>query len=167
MLLLMRKIIDLSKCVSSSTQIESPQFTVCGQNIYKSDLQLLKSKHEWLNERLIDAGQRMLREKFPNTTDLHDVCFCDTLSFPHDPPEGVVQILNVANSHWVCISSKDCKPGTIMVYDSLRSGDLPLSVKEVIAALLKCDKKKIFLLFPDVQQQPNSSSCGLFALANA
>ena len=89
----------------------------------------------------------MLREKFPNTTGLHDVCFCDTLSFPHDPPEGVVQILNVANSHWVCISSKDCKPGTIMVYDSLRSGDLPLSVKEVIAALLKCDKKKIFLLF--------------------
>ena len=162
-----KKIIDLSKCVSSSTQIESPQFTVCGQNIYKSDLQLLKSKHEWLNEPLIDAGQRMLREKFPNTTGLHDVCFCDTLSFPHDPPEGVVQILNVANSHWVCISSKDCKPGTIMVYDSLRSGDLPLSVKEVIAALLKCDKKKIFLLFPDVQQQPNSSSCGLFALANA
>ena len=74
----------------------------------QNDLQLLKSDHEWLNERLINAGQRMLREKFPNTTGLHDVCFCDTLSFLHDPPEGVVHILNVANSHWVCISSKDC-----------------------------------------------------------
>ena len=41
-----------------------------------------------------------------------------------------------------------------------------MSVKEVIAALVKCDKK-IFLLFPDVQQQPNSSRCGLFALACA
>ena len=42
-----------------------------------------------------------------------------------------------------------------------------MSVKEVIAALIKCDKKKIFLLFPEVQQQPDSSSCGLFALAYA
>ena len=164
---LIRKLLILASVSLQVLKLNPHSFTVCGQNIYKSDLQLLKSKPEWLNERLIDAGQRMLREKFPNTTGLHDVCFCDTLSFPHDPPEGVVQILNVANSHWVCISSKDCKPGTIMVYDSLRSGDLPLSVKEVIAALLKCDKKKIFLLFPDVQQQPNSSSCGLFALANA
>ena len=39
------------------------------------------------------------------------------------------------------ISSKDCKPGTVMVYDSLQSGDLPPSVKEVIAALVKCEKK--------------------------
>ena len=129
--------IDLSKYDSSNTQIESPEFTIYGQNIYKDDLQLLKSAHEWLNEHLINAGQRMLREKLPSTTGLHDVCFCDTLSFPHDPPEGVV---HVTNSHWVCILSKDCKPGTVLVYNSLRSGDLPPSVKEVIAALVKCEK---------------------------
>ena len=76
------------------------------------------------------------------------------------------KFLNVTSTHQICISNKDCKQGTIKVYDSLRTGDLPLSVKEVIAALVKCDKK-IFLLFPDVQQQPNSSSCGLFALACA
>ena len=58
----------------------------------------------------------------------------------------------ITNTHWIYISSKDCKPGTINVYNRIRS--------EVIAALVKC-----VLHFPDVQQQPNSSSCGLFALA--
>ena len=79
----------------------------------------------------------MLLEKFPNTAGLHDniICFCDTLAFPCDPPNDAVQILNITNyTHWICISSKDC---TIKVYDSLRSGDLPLSIKEVIAALVK------------------------------
>ena len=109
--------------------------------ILKSDLQLLKSDHEWLNERLINAGQRMLLENFPNTAGLHDIYFSDTLAFPCDHPKDVVQILNVTSTHWICISNKDCKPGTVKVYDSLRSGDLPLSVKEVIAALVKCDKK--------------------------
>ena len=159
--------VDLTNCESSGGEMESAELTINGQNVYKSDLQLLKSDHEWLNERLINAGQRMLLENFPNTAGLHDICFSDTLAFPCDPPKDVVQILNVTSTHWICISNKDCKPGTVKVYDSLRSGDLPLSVKEVIAALVKCDKKKIFLLFPDVQQQPNSSSCGLFALAYA
>ena len=82
-------------------------------------------------------------------------------------PKDVVQILNVTNAHWICISNRDCKPGNVKVYDSLRSGDLPMSVKEVITALIKCDKKKNFLLFPEVQQQPDSSNCGLFVLAYA
>ena len=158
--------IDLDKYESSEEGMESPEFTINGQNIYRDDLQILKDDHKWLNERLINAGQQMLLEKFPHTAGLHDICFSDTLAFPCDPPKDVVHILNVANAHWVCVSSKECKPGTIKVYDSMRSGDLPLSVKEVIAALVKSDKK-IFLLFPDVQQQPNSSSCGLFDLAFA
>ena len=156
----------LTNCESSGGEMESAELTINGQNVYKSDLQLLKSDHEWLNERLINAGQRMLLENFPNTAGLHDICFSDTLAFPCDPPKDVVEILNVISTHWICISN-DCKPGTVKVYDSLQSGDLPLSVKEIIAALVKCDIKKIFLLFPDVQQQPNSSSCGLFALAYA
>ena len=74
--------IDLSKCESSGDEMESPEFTINGQNVYKDDLQLLKSDYGWLNERLINAGQRMLLEKFPSTSGLHDICFCDTLAFP-------------------------------------------------------------------------------------
>ena len=51
------------------------------------------------------------------------------------------------------------------IYDSLRTGDLPLSAKEVISALLRYQKKKVTLIFPDVQQQSDGSACGVFALA--
>ena len=69
-----------------------------------------------------------------------------------------MQVLHVGHIH---ISTKGCKSGTAMVHDSLRTDDLPLSAKEVITVLVQHDRKKIF---PDVQQQLNSSSCGLFAL---
>ena len=160
--------IDLDKCqLKSVDDMPSPEFTINGQDTFSDNIETLKSDHKWLGEKLINAGQRMLLEIFPGTAGLHDMCFSDTLAYPCEPRSDLVQVLNIGHTHWVCVSSKDCKPGTVKVYDSLRSGDLPLSAKEVIAALVKCDKKKIFLLFPDVQQQPNSSSCGLFALAYA
>ena len=65
--------IDLTNCESLVGEMELPEFTMNGQNIYKNDLQLLKSDHEWLNERLINAGQRMLLENFSNTAGLHDM----------------------------------------------------------------------------------------------
>ena len=158
----------LDKCqLKSVDDMPSPEFTINGQDIFSDDVETLMSDHKWLCEKLINAGQRMLLEIFPETAVLYDMCFSDTLAYPCEPRSDLVQVLNIGHTHWVCVSSKDCKPGTVKVYDSLRSGDLPLSAKEVIAALVKCDKKKIFLLFPDVQQQPNSSSCGLFALAYA
>ena len=75
------------------------------------------------------------------------MCFSDMLAYPCEPHSDHVQVLNIGHMHWVCVSSKGCKPGTVKVYDSLRSGDLPLAAKKVIAALVKCDKKKIFPSF--------------------
>ena len=42
-----------------------------------------------------------------------------------------------------------------------------ISTKEAIAAMIKSHDKVIKLHFPVVQQHPDTSSCGLFALANA
>ena len=49
----------------------------------------------------------------------------------------------------------------------MRTGDLSSSTKDNIAILLQCTEKPIFLLFPEVQQQRDGSSCGVFALAFA
>jgi len=53
------------------------------------------------------------------------------------------------------------------VFDSMRTGDIPLSTKEAVASLLCTTKRFISLVFPHVQQQPNHYDCGLFALAYA
>ena len=48
------------------------------------------------------------------------------------------------------------------------TADLPLSAKEVIFALLRYQKKKVALIFPDVQQQSDGYQFVVFfALAYA
>ena len=98
---------------------------------------------------LINVGKRTLLEKFPN---IAGYCFCDTLAFPCDPPKDVVQILNVANTHWIYISSNDCKPGTMIAYAQ------EICLCQSKKSLQLWYKKKIVLLFPNVQQQSNSST---------
>ena len=55
----------------------------------------------------------------------------------------------------------------VKVYDSMRTGDVCISSKECIATLLNCRSNFIYILFPEVQQQSDAASCGLFALAYA
>ena len=120
----------------------------------------MKSRSKWLNERLMNVGQRMLAKDYPNTAVFYDVGFSDTLAYPMRL-KVQIQILIVAGTHWGCLTNKDCNPATVEVYNSRRTGDLPLSAKEVVSALVKSKQKRIHLLFPDVQQQSDSSSCGL------
>ena len=51
------------------------------------------------------------------------------------------------------------------VYDSARTGDLSMDALESIATIINCQKRNIYLLFPEVQQQTDGFSCGLFTLA--
>ena len=74
-----------------------------------------------------------------------------------------IQILNVKHSHWVCVSNKSCNAGVIKIFDSLMTGDLPLSAKEVIFALLRYQKKKVTLIFPDVQKQSDGYQFVVFS----
>lgn len=54
-----------------------------------------------------------------------------------------------------------------IVYALFIMMDVTTSTKEDIATLLHITEKRIYLLFPEVQQQRNGSSCGLYALVFA
>jgi len=73
--------------------------------------------------------------------------------------------LHKKSNGFVAISTVGCQPGKVSVFDSMRTGDIPLSTKEAIASWLCTTKRFISLVFPHVQQQPNHYDCGLFALA--
>ena len=62
----------------------------------------------------------MLAKDYPNTAVFYDVGLLDTLAYaPIDESHSdFIQILNVAGTHWVCLTNKDCKPATVKVYDS-------------------------------------------------
>ena len=95
---------------------------------------------------------------------LYDVSLANILCYPDESHKDFIQFLNVRHSHWVCVSNKSCNAGIIKIYDSLRTSDQPLSTKEVISALLHYQKKKVTLIFPDVQKQSGGSACYVFTL---
>ena len=133
--------------------------------VHEQHLDILCSS-EWLNDTIINAGQVLIRKKFPNTSGLQDVILSNTLSFQPETKQ-FIQVLNCRDSHWVCATNTGCKPNVVKIYDSMRTGNVSTSKKEEIATLLQSTEKRIFLLFPKVQQQRDGSSCGLFALAFA
>ena len=77
-----------------------------------------------------------------------------------------VQCLNLANNHWITVSTVGCVPGVVNVYDSLHLG-LSSSLKRTIANLLHTSKPTIVIQQPRMQQQTGGSDCGLFAVATA
>ena len=56
-----------------------------------------------------------------------------------------------------------CKQNLVKVYDSWRTGDVTTDTKEAIANLLHTVIKE-YIFFPEVQQQKDGSSCGVYAL---
>ena len=70
---------------------------------------------EWLNERLINAGQVMIKEKFPHEFGLQDVGKSDTGTFEKEDG-NFVQILNCHNAHWICVTNIDFKSNEVKVY---------------------------------------------------
>ena len=130
------------------------------------DRQILSNAERWLNDKLIDAGQKMLLKQYGDrVSGLQDVIKSRTLSMDIEPSE-FVQILNKSDSHWFTVSTIGCKPGVVNVYDSATKYTTHRN-KEEIAALLHTTSDTITLQYMNVQHQYGGSDCGLFALAFA
>ena len=154
---------------SGETESDSERtacMTVAGTALYPSDIGILQSSRKWLNERLINAGQAMIKAKFPRISGLQDVGRSDTCTFEEEDG-NFVQILNIHDTHWICVTNVDSKSNEVKLYDSMCTGDIPMNTKEVVASLVRLSQTYIFLTFPDVQQQVGSSDCGLYSLAFA
>ena len=124
------------------------------------DLDLLRSNGQWLNDSIVNAGPVLMKEMLPSTCCLQDVRHSRTHSFQPEV-KRFVQVLNCRDSHWLCATN------VVKIYDRMRTGDVTMSTKEDIATLLQSTEKINHLLFPEVQQQRDGSSCGLFALTFA
>ena len=109
--------------------------------------------------------QYHLCQKIKNIQILHSSDF-DLHSYESDSLDlcKLSKLLNV-NGHWVC-SYYDTK--NICIYDSSNKRKLHKHHEQFLRRLFPFypfDKKSI--IFPTVQQQPNCSDCGVFAIAFA
>ena len=74
--------------------------------------------------------------------------------------------LNRPGNHWITISTMNCNPGTVNVYDSM---NLPLTnnLEVTVADLLCIPEQYIILKHVKMQYQLGANDCGLFAISSA
>ena len=132
-------------------------------HVLDNDKALLLSDRAWLNDRLIDKAQELLKHQFSYVGGLQSLLLGQTQAFAVEVGE-FVQILHAGQSHWLTISTNGCFHPLVKVYDSLAPGsDSRLCHK--VASLLVTNCASITLQYVDVMRQVGPSDCGLFAIA--
>lgn len=76
----------------------------------------------WLNRRLIEAAQLLLKNATPDMEGLQSPL--NRKSYKLKKVEGrFIQILNVHKSHWIVVSDVGCELGVVNIFDSAYSLD--------------------------------------------
>ena len=119
---------------------------------------------KWLNCRLIEAAQALLAGMFPDLKGLQSPLYGEKLRFKK--ANNFIQILNVERCHWITISNVGCEEGVVNVYDSAYN-TLSLATKKQICSLWQPVSSQVKFCLANIQRQPNSTDCGLFAIASA
>ena len=115
--------------------------TACYLLKYTSkDDRRLVTEGEWLNDKLITAFLKLLKQQLPHLSGLQDVSLGQTLSFEIEFTE-FVQVLHTGSGHWVTVSTIGCAPGEVDIFDSLPPAptcDLKWQIAALLATPLKC-----------------------------
>lgn len=122
--------------LSPAVPLPRPSHLNC--SLLPSDLNILLNG-KWLNDVIINEGQRLIKQEYPHVQGFQDVALGHTMAFSIEPGE-FVQVL-YAVGHWVTISTIGCGPAEVDIYDS-GSRVLNNKLQQQIAALL-CTKHDI------------------------
>ena len=128
---------------SDKDEVDS-KAVVANVKVLPVDFKMLKSSTGWMNDRLINAGLSLLKQKFPNTIGLKNVISVQTCGFFEEYGKyEFVQIINCFDNHWICFTNKNCNQNEIKVYDSMCTGDVCINGKNYYFA--SKDTEKIFI----------------------
>lgn len=133
-------------------------------NLSDSDYQIILDANGWLNCDIIQQAQVLLRNVNPSIEGFQRPTLGPVRNFDVVTSE-FIQILHTGSDHWVCVSSIGCSTGLANLHDSLYHDVISQEVEEQTHDLL--GGNLIQLNCVPVQQQTNSSDCGVFAIAFA
>ena len=121
---------------------------------------------DWLQHQHISAAQSLLRKQFPSQTGLQDtIVLAQKLSW-NSRVEDFIQIVNISNNHWVCVTNINCPPDTIDVYDSMYATPSKTLLLQV-GVIVRCQQDTFTVRMIDMQRQNGGLDCALFATSVA
>ena len=95
----------------------------------------------WLSDNIVDAGQQLIQQKFPDVAGLQCICLGQKLQFTVSTTE-FIQILHDGSNHWITISTIGCVSGEVILYDSI-SKKPTRHLEAQIASLIHTHKKSL------------------------
>ena len=123
---------------------------------------------DWLTDKHMRAVGTLLIKQFPQQNGFQDPLILANLLHYESGLDNFIQIVNVKDLHWVCVSNIFSPPGTVDVFDSMPSFSINSSgLLDQVASILKSTDSFFQLRHIDIQRQTGSSDCGLFAIANS
>jgi hypothetical protein len=88
---------------------------VGGIALHISDREILCDSQQWLNDRHINAAQRLLKLAHPNIIGFSDtLLIANNISVVEGDEQATIQIHNVNNSHWI-VSFFDAATNSVTV----------------------------------------------------
>ena len=133
-----RQAVDLNQRTSivnlddiPSPKVKEPMSWTRG--LSKDDEEILL-RNKWLNDKLVNAGQELIRAVYPNVSGLQDTSLGQTLAFNVQKGE-FIQILHTGKGHWITITTIGCGSGCVDVYDSMPPS-VTTSLTHQVASLL-------------------------------
>ncbi|XP_047136326.2 uncharacterized protein LOC124813402 [Hydra vulgaris] len=101
-------------------------------------------KRQMLNDNVIHFCQQLLAIQLNIDVGQQDPIKGQILSFDIYTSTPFVQILHDGNLHWLCVTTYDCKPGEIYVFDSLFHGTIKKDKKANLQYFALSRKKSCF-----------------------
>ena len=116
-----------------------------------------------LDDRVINCAQIILQRQFPSLTGFYSSLLLPTLPSLGEWQENFIQICHCRGDHWITVSTRGCKAGELIVYDSLY-----MDVDALTAAMFRrLFDTPLTYIMAGVQKQEGVVDCGAFAIANA
>ena len=115
----------------------------------------------WLNDNHMQAAQNLLLKQFPHVQGLQLTVYYQGNKWT-PMTSGGVQLLNQSNTHWLCVSTIECSPSEVALYDSLLSKTkVHLHIIKQIAAIPNTKKTYLTIKIMHSQGQTGTNDCGL------
>lgn len=126
----------------------------------QADMTTILGTH-WLSDQIINFTQNVLRS-VTQVQGLYDTSLGPHLAYPR--ADRFYQLLHDRN-HWVLISTVECQPSHVKLFDSLYDGRISKYLQKQTAAIMRTSTPEVIFSVQNVQQQPNSNDCGVFSIA--